>query len=112
MPTIEQINRNLAQQVLAEAKQNPQAYPGKYIGIANGQVVVVSDDLDAVDDRLDEAEPDPTRTYIVDLALDVDKVEYIWRREPSPDSRPTRRLTCGPRMRRIPCKGRLDRAAH
>jgi tetrahydromethanopterin S-methyltransferase subunit G len=78
MPTITEINRELADKVVAEASQNPSAYPGKYIGIANGQVVIVSDDLDAVDDRLDEVESDPSRTYVVDLTLDPKKVEYIW----------------------------------
>ena len=79
MPTIEEINRELADKIVAEAKQNPQMHPGKYIGIANGQIVIVSDDIDAVDDRLDEVEPDSRRVYIVDLTLDEDKVEYIWR---------------------------------
>ena len=79
MPTIEETNRELADKVVAEAKQNAQAYPGKYIGIANGKVVIVSDDLDAVDDELDAVEPDSARTFIVDLTHDVNKIEYIWR---------------------------------
>jgi hypothetical protein len=78
MPTMEETNRTLADKILAEAKQNPQAYPGKFIGIANGQVVIVSDDIEAVDDRLHEVEPDSTRTYIIDLTLDENEVHEIW----------------------------------
>ena len=79
MPTIEEINRQLADKIVAEAKQNPQAYPGKYIGIASGQIVIISDDLDAVDDRLDEVETDSSRCFIVDLTVDENRIEYIWR---------------------------------
>lgn len=79
MPSVQETNQELAEKILAEAKRNPQAYPGKYVGIANGQIVIISDDLDAVDDRLDEVEPDPRRTYIVDFTLDPKEVEYIWR---------------------------------
>ena len=79
MPNIEEINRELADKVLAEAKQDPHAYAGKYIGIANGKVVIVGNDLDEVDDKLDALEPDSERTFIVDLTHDVNKVEYIWR---------------------------------
>jgi hypothetical protein len=78
MKTIEEINRELADKILVEVKQNPQAYPGKYIGIVNGQVVIVTDDLDELDRRLDEAEADATKTYIVDLTLDVNQVHEIW----------------------------------
>lgn len=79
MPTIDEINRQLAERIVAQARQNPQSYPGKFIGIANGQVVIVSDDIDAVDDKVDQVEPDPARTYIVDLTLDENKIEQIWR---------------------------------
>jgi hypothetical protein len=79
MLTIQETNRELADKVVVEAKHNPQAYPGKYIGIANGKIVIVSDDLDEVDDKLDEVEPDSAKTYLVDLTHDVGKVEYIWR---------------------------------
>ena len=79
MPTIQEINRALADKIVAEAKQRPQAYPHRYLGIANGQIVCSTDDLDELDRRLDEAEPDPTKTFIVEPALDVNKVTEIWR---------------------------------
>jgi hypothetical protein len=47
-----------------EERRNPHSpYAGKFGGIANGQVVVVSDDLDELAQRLDEVEPDPTKTF-------------------------------------------------
>ena len=79
MPTIQEINRELADKIVAEAQQNPQTYPRKYVGIANGQVIVLADDLDELDRRLDEVEPDSTKTFIVEPALDVNKVHEIWR---------------------------------
>lgn len=78
MPTIEQLNRELADKVLAEARQNPRAYPGKYVGIANGQVVVVTDDLDELDRRLDQVEPDSVKTCVIEPGLDLGKTHEIW----------------------------------
>ena len=76
--TIQQLNRDLGDKVLAEAQQNPQAYPGKYVGIANGQVVVVTDDLSELVRRLKEVEPDPANTFGVEIGRDYDKVYEIW----------------------------------
>ena len=78
MPTIQEINRELAEKVIAEARKDPQRYPGKYVGLANGQIVVVTNDLDELDRRLDEIAPDSTKTYIVEPGLDVNKVHEIW----------------------------------
>ena len=76
--TIQQLNRDLGDKVLAEAQQNPQAYPGRYVGIANGQVVVVTDDLSELVRRLKEVEPDPAKTFGVEIGRDYKKVYEIW----------------------------------
>jgi len=61
-----------------EGKNNPQApYYAKFVGIANGQIVVVADSLDEADRQLDQIEPDPTRTAIVDVGYDPDRVHYV-----------------------------------
>jgi hypothetical protein len=78
MPTVKEINRELAEKIVAQAQRDPRAYSGKFIGLANGQIVVVTDDLDELDRRLDQAEPDAAKTYIVDLGLDSSKVYNIW----------------------------------
>ena len=75
---IQQLNRYLGDKVLADAQQNPQTYPGKYVGIANGQVVVVTDDLSALVRCLKEVEPDPAKTFGVEIGRDYNKVYEIW----------------------------------
>jgi hypothetical protein len=75
---IQQINRDLGDKVLAEARQNPQAYSGKYVGIANGHVVVVTDDLNELVRRLKQVESDPAKTYGVEIGRDYNKVYEIW----------------------------------
>ena len=79
MKSMLEINRELADKLYDEAQRDPQSpYAGKKVGIANGQVVVVSDDWDEVVRRLDEAEPDPTNVFVIDMAVDYNAVEEIW----------------------------------
>jgi hypothetical protein len=73
------LNRELASKINEEALRNPQSpYANKFVGIANGQVVVVADDLDEVSERLRQAEPDTTRCFIVEASRDYSIVEEIW----------------------------------
>ena len=45
--TVQDLNRQLAGRINAEARSNPQSpYANKFIGLADGQVVVVAVDLD------------------------------------------------------------------
>ena len=75
---IQTLNSDLAEQVQREARTDPKSrYSGKFVGIANGKVVLVCDDIDEVDRGLDEIEPDPRRVFIVDTSLDPNHVEYI-----------------------------------
>ena len=77
--TIQELNRQLAHRINEEAKGNPQSpYAGKFVGIANGQVVVVTDDLDELARVLRQVEPDPSRTFWVEASRDYDQVEEIW----------------------------------
>jgi hypothetical protein len=77
---VQKLNRELAERINKEARSNPQSpYAGKYVGIVNGQVVVVTDDAESLYYRLKEIEPDPRRVYGVDAGHDPNKVEYIWR---------------------------------
>jgi hypothetical protein len=75
---IQQLNRELGDKVLADAKQNPHAYPGKYVGIANGHVVVVTDDLNELVRRVHAVEPDPANTFGIEIGRDYEKVYEIW----------------------------------
>lgn len=53
-------------------------YAGKFVGIANGQVVVVADDLEQMVLQLQQVEPDPTKTFGVEVGRDYSVVDEIW----------------------------------
>jgi hypothetical protein len=76
---IQELNRTLADQINAEARANPHSpYAGKFVGIANGQVVVVADDPEEMVQRLRQIEPDPQKTFSVEASRDYDEVIDIW----------------------------------
>jgi hypothetical protein len=77
--TVQDLNRQLARQINEEARSNPQSpYANKFVGIANGQVLVVADDLDELARRLRQVEPDPTKTVSLEASRDYTVVEEIW----------------------------------
>ena len=77
--TIQEINRQLASRINAEARRDPNSqYANKFVGIAKGQVVVVGDDLDDVIGKLRQTEPDPRNCYFVEASRDYDEVHEIW----------------------------------
>ena len=77
--TVKDLNLELARRINLETRSNPQSpYANKFVGIANGQVVVVADDLDAMVHRLHLIEPDPSKTMCVEASLDYSVVEEIW----------------------------------
>ena len=79
VPNVTTLNRQLAQKLIDEAKNNPPSpYAGKFVGIANGQVVAVADDWDDLARRLRQAEPDPSKTFGVEIGRDYSKVNMIW----------------------------------
>ncbi len=76
---VQKVNRELADRINEEALQDPSSpYAGKYVGIVNGQVVLVTDDLDTLYYRLREIEPDQRRAFCLDAGHDPNKIEYIW----------------------------------
>ena len=79
MPTMLEINRELANKLYDEAQKKTQSpYVGKKVGIANGCVVVVADGWSEVARALENAEADPMRTYCIDMAQDYETVQEIW----------------------------------
>ena len=77
--TVQELNRDLASRINEEARRDPQSpYAGKYVGIANGQVVAVADNLNELVHLLKLAEPDPTKCCCVEASRDYSQVEYIW----------------------------------
>jgi hypothetical protein len=77
--TVQELNRELADKLANEGKNNPNApYAGKFVGIANGQVVVAADSWDELARELRRVEPDPTKTFGVEVGRDYDEVHEIW----------------------------------
>lgn len=78
--SVQDLNRDLARRINQEAKSNPQSpYANKFVGIANGQVVVVADDWHEMSRQLRQAEPDLTKCYGIEASRDYDEVHEIWR---------------------------------
>lgn len=77
--SVQELNRELADRLAEEGLNNPNSlYAGKFVGIANGQVVVVADDLEQMVSQLHQVEPDPTKTFGVEVGRDYRVVEEIW----------------------------------
>jgi hypothetical protein len=77
--SVPEINQELARKINEEARQNPQSpYANKYVGIANGKVVVITDNLDQLAEALRLAEPDSTKTFWVEASRNYDEPEEIW----------------------------------
>ena len=77
--TVQDLNRELATRINEETRRNPQSpYANKFVGIANGQVVVVADNLDEMSRRLRQIEPDPSKCFGVEASRDHSVVEEIW----------------------------------
>jgi len=77
---VQKTNQDLAERINDEARNDPHSpYAGKWVGIANGQVVVITDDPVDLFYRLAEIEPDSRRVFGLDAGHDPNKVEYIWR---------------------------------
>lgn len=76
--SIRAMNERLARQINREARADPNfPWAHKFVGIANGKVVLVADTWREVDLALEQVEPDPARCYAVDASGDYDRVELI-----------------------------------
>jgi hypothetical protein len=77
--TVRQLNEELARKINEEALRDPQSpYANKFVGIANGAVVVVADSLDEMARRLRQIEPDSARCFGLEASRDYSEPEYIW----------------------------------
>lgn len=77
--SVQERNRELARQINEEARRNPQSpCAGKFVGIANGAVVVVADNWDEIAQRLRPVEPDVRNTFCLEVGVDYDAVQEIW----------------------------------
>src|ERR1700737_4640993 len=77
--TVDDLNRELARQIIDEVRGNPRSpYTGKFVGIANGLVVVVADNWDELAQRLRQAEPDARKTFCLEVGVDHNAVQEMW----------------------------------
>jgi hypothetical protein len=77
--TIREQNEELARAINTEARADPGSpYAGKFVGIANGKVVIVTDDLDELDRCLSQADPDPGKTCWIEASVDYSEIHEIW----------------------------------
>lgn len=77
--TVQDINRELARKINDEACKDPHSpYANKFVGIANGKVVVVADNADELSRRLRQIEPDPHKCFGVEASRDYTEVHEIW----------------------------------
>ena len=77
--TVKDLNRELARRINQDARSNPQStYANKFVGIVNGQVVAVADDLDEMTRQLRQAEADPRKCFWVEASRDYAEVHEIW----------------------------------
>ena len=68
---VQNLNCELAIKINREALANPQSpYANTFVGLANGQVVVVADDEATVSRRLEEIEPDRSRCFLIEASYD------------------------------------------
>jgi len=77
--SIHDINRDLARRINQEARNDPHSpYVNKFVGIANGKVVVVADQFSEMIRKLRQIEPDPTKTFGIEASHDYSQVEDVW----------------------------------
>jgi len=75
--SIRAINERLARKIRREGKDPKSPYANRFVGLANGKVVVIADSLTDVSRRLRKIEPDGSRCFVVDVAADYDRVYEI-----------------------------------
>jgi len=76
---IQGVNRELARKINEEARRNPDSpYVNKFVGIANGQVVAVADDLEEMTRVLRHTEPDAKRCFWVEASRNYDEIHEVW----------------------------------
>src|SRR5690348_16017517 len=69
-------NVEVARQINAEARQNPQSpFANKWVGIANGQVVAVADTFDEMEGCLRQAERDLSKVLRLEASRDYREAE-------------------------------------
>lgn len=76
---VSRLNLEVAERINAETRNDPSSpLAGKFVGIIDGHVMVVADDLDEVVERLCRAGADPSRAFCFEAGLDYRESQEIW----------------------------------
>jgi hypothetical protein len=76
--SVRALNERLARKIRREGQANPKSpYTSRFVGLANGKVVVIADTLTEMHRQLLKIEPDPLKRYGVDVAADYSRVEEV-----------------------------------
>jgi hypothetical protein len=76
--TMQDLNAELARRINEEARNDPNSsYRGKFVGIANGQVVGIADNLDDAMKAICRVEPDPAKTFCLQAGLDENETYEV-----------------------------------
>ena len=76
---VQQQNRELAERINQEARRDPNSqYAGKYVGLADGQIIIVAATLDEAALRLLQLTIAPERMMCFEAGLNYDEVQMIW----------------------------------
>ena len=77
-PTIRRLNEEVYQRINRETRADPSSpYANKYVGLVNGEVVVVTDDLNELDRRLDELDPENNGSFVFEANRDPNEVYRV-----------------------------------
>jgi hypothetical protein len=72
-------NHATARRINAEVAGNPQSpYAGKFVGIVDGQITAVANDLSGLVERLRESGIDFSRAMLMEVGVDHDLPVEIW----------------------------------
>jgi hypothetical protein len=77
-PVIRQLNEEVARRINLETRADPSsAYTNKIVGLVNGEVVIVSDDLRTAISRLRELDPNNRSSFVFEASRDPDEVVRV-----------------------------------
>jgi hypothetical protein len=77
-PAMRRLNEEVARRINTETRADPSSpYANKYVGLVNGEVVIVTDDWDELGRRLDELDPENNGSFWFEASRDPDEVYRV-----------------------------------
>jgi hypothetical protein len=77
-PAMRRLNEEVARRINTETRADPSSpYANKHVGLINGEVVVVADDLRTAVRRLRELDPENRGSFVFEASRDPDEVYRV-----------------------------------